>query len=150
MAPFVREREWHRSQVLVALEDGTLRVSMLSQSELGESTRLAFLLGAKHNWSMNPTEAARALGQRGGQARAARLSPDQRKKIASLGGKARSLSFHAARRIRENFRYLAAVAALRPDPSKMTRMRTFGGPLPGSTLVPDDHARSWRPPRKRR
>ena len=109
------------------------------------------MLGAKHNEEvMNPSEAARALGRRGGQARAARLSSEQRKEIASLGGKARSLSFHAARRIRDNFAYLAAVEALRHSPLKVTRMRTCAGPLPGATAVPDPHAGSRQPSRTRR
>jgi hypothetical protein len=97
---------------------------------------------------MDTSAAARALGRRGGRARAARLSVDQRKAIAALGGKSRSLSFHAARRIAENFRYVEAVDALRPDPVTVTRMRTFTGTLPGAIAAPppDGH----RPPRRSR
>lgn len=108
------------------------------------------MLSAKHNAAMNATDAARALGRRGGRARAARLSAEQRKQIASLGGRARSLSFHAARRIAENFRYLAAVDSLRQRTVKVTRMRAFGGPLPGSTPATSHDARTGRPPRYRR
>ena len=73
---------------------------------------------------------ARALGSKGGKARARSLAPDEKRRIASLGGRARSLSFHAARRVAENLRYADAVAALRPAP-KVARLRDFAGPLPG-------------------
>ena len=56
---------------------------------------------------------AQSLGRLGGLARARRLGPDERRRIASQGGLARSLSRHAARRIEDNFRYLAAASALR-------------------------------------
>jgi hypothetical protein len=75
-------------------------------------------------------QAARALGQQGGRARAARLSADKRKAIASMGGRAKSLSHHAERRIRDNFRYLSAVDALGPRPAAVRLMRRFAGPLP--------------------
>lgn len=94
------------------------------------------------------SEAARALGRRGGRARAARLTADQRKAIASLGGKARSLSFHASRRIAANFRYVGAIDALRPRPVTLERMRAFAGPLPGTTAAGAQDA--GRPPRRRR
>jgi hypothetical protein len=80
---------------------------------------------------MQPSAAAKALGRKGGRARAARLSADERIAIASLGGKARSLSFHAARRIRDNFRYAAALEGLRGRRPAVTRMRNFEGRLPG-------------------
>jgi hypothetical protein len=97
---------------------------------------------------MDASEAARAMGRRGGRARAARLSAEQRKAIAAQGGKARSLSFHASRRIAANFRYVQAVDALRPRPVKVTRMRTFSGLLPGATVAHLHDAE--RPPRRRR
>ena len=88
------------------------------------------MLSAKHNESVGINEAARALGQRGGKARAARLSVEKRKAIASMGGRAKGLSHHAERRIRDNFRYLAAVDALGPRPAAVRLMRRFAGPLP--------------------
>jgi hypothetical protein len=78
---------------------------------------------------------AKALGRRGGQARARRLSAEQRRRIAALGGVARRSSFEVARRIAANFAYLAAVDELggrRPDAA---RLSTCKGPLPG--LYPD-------------
>ena len=99
---------------------------------------------------MNPSTAARALGRRGGLARAARLSSAEKKEIAALGGRARSLSFHAEHRIRENFRYLDAVDALRRRPGTVTRMQTFAGPLPGSPAMKHQHAGSRHPSRHRR
>jgi hypothetical protein len=56
---------------------------------------------------------AQELGRLGGLARARKLDPAERRRIASLGGLTRSLSRHAARRIEQNFRYLAAVTDLR-------------------------------------
>lgn len=55
---------------------------------------------------------AKALGKRGGQMRARRLSADRRNKIATLGGKARAESIKIAKRIEENFRYLEAIRAM--------------------------------------
>jgi hypothetical protein len=78
---------------------------------------------------MNASDMARALGRMGGNARAARLAPAEKRRIAALGGRARALSLHAARRIAENFRYLEAVDALRPRP-RVIRLLTFDGPLP--------------------
>lgn len=99
---------------------------------------------------MNATDAARALGRRGGLARAARLTVEARRAIASQGGRARSLSFHAARRIRENFRYLEAVKALRPRPAAVTRMRTFSGVLPGPSRASSADAKDAGSRRPRR
>jgi hypothetical protein len=83
---------------------------------------------------MNASEMAKALGRRGGRARARRLSNMDKKRIASLGGKARAQSLEAARRIATNFRYATAVTelrALREQPPRITRLRTFADPLPG-------------------
>lgn len=55
---------------------------------------------------------ARALGRRGGLARARKLSPERRQEIASQGGRSKALTRNAARRIRENFEYLERVNAL--------------------------------------
>ncbi len=78
---------------------------------------------------------ARALGSKGGKARARNLAPAEKQRIAALGGRARALSFHAARRIDENFRYVDAMNALQPRP-RVTRMRNFTGSLPGIHASP--------------
>lgn len=62
---------------------------------------------------MNVRQLAQILGRQGGKTRARLLSHEQRKKIASLGGRVKALSRHAARRIEENFRYLEAIEALK-------------------------------------
>ena len=80
---------------------------------------------------MNATEMARALGRKGGRARGRRLSAAERKRIASLGGKARVQSLQAARRIADNFRYAAIVDGLRRQPPTVRRLSAFAGPLPG-------------------
>jgi hypothetical protein len=80
---------------------------------------------------MNRRSIARELGRKGGRVRAARLTADRRSRIASLGAAARRHSFEAARRIADNFAYAAAAATLRGDLSRVTRMSTFRGPLPG-------------------
>ena len=83
---------------------------------------------------------ARRLGQRGGLARARRLSAERRREIASLGGEARLRSILAAKRIADNFRYLTAVLALQGGPPEVARPRspargrsTAG--CPGSTRI---------------
>jgi hypothetical protein len=75
------------------------------------------------------TELARALGQRGGRARAARLPSDERRRIAAVGGRARRLSLEAAKRITDNLRYAAAARALR-EPPRVERLSTFEDRLP--------------------
>lgn len=77
---------------------------------------------------------ARALGRRGGRARARNLTAEQRRRIAALGGVARRRSFDFARRHSDNFTYAAVVLELQPPP-RVEGMRTFNGPLPG--LYPD-------------
>ena len=74
---------------------------------------------------------ARAMGRRGGRARAKRLSAERRRQIASLGGRARHRSLLVARRIVDNLRYVAAVLELRGGTRKVLRMRTYSGRLPG-------------------
>jgi hypothetical protein len=67
------------------------------------------------------------------------LSGLERKRIASLGGKARRRSLQAARRIADNLRYAAALDDLRRGRTAVTRLRAFAGPLPGPAPVdPDD------------
>jgi hypothetical protein len=83
---------------------------------------------------MNARQMAKALGSRGGRARAVRLSAGQRRRIASLGGKARAISLQAARRIAENLRYAALVQRLRGGSARVTRLESFEGPLPGIYL----------------
>jgi len=80
---------------------------------------------------MDRRSIARELGRKGGQVRAARLTAAQRSRIASQGADARRHSLEAARRIADNFAYAAAVATLRGEVKRVTRMRTFRGPLPG-------------------
>jgi hypothetical protein len=80
---------------------------------------------------MNASEMARALGRRGGRARSKRLSAAEKKRIASLGAKARVQSVQAARRIADNFRYATAVDDLRSHRTTVRRLKTFAGPLPG-------------------
>jgi len=71
---------------------------------------------------MRMSAIAKALGRRGGLARARKLSPERRREIASKGGRSKALSRHASRRIRENFEYLRRIDALRkagpPDASR--------------------------------
>ena len=79
---------------------------------------------------MNASEMARALGRRGGRARAKRLTRAEKRRIASLGGKARLQSLEAARRIADNCRYAAVIAELR-GPTTVRRFVVFTGRLPG-------------------
>lgn len=62
--------------------------------------------------------------------RAAHLSSAEKTRIASLGGQARRASLVAARRIEDNFSYLAARDGLRRQPA-VTRLKAFAGTLPG-------------------
>lgn len=78
---------------------------------------------------------AAALGRLGGQARARRLDPAERKRIAALGGAARKRSLDVARRIADNLAYAAAVQELRGPRTVAARISTCKGPLPG--LYPD-------------
>jgi hypothetical protein len=80
---------------------------------------------------MTASDMARALGRRGGQARAARLGDAERRRIASLGGTARRLSLEAAQRIASNFSYAAAIRELAGRSRPIVRLRTSDGPLPG-------------------
>ena len=82
-------------------------------------------------YAMNASEMARALGRRGGRARANRLSGADKKRIASLGGKARLRSLRSARRIVDNLRYAAVLDALRGHFAAVRRLSAFAGTLPG-------------------
>lgn len=79
---------------------------------------------------MEPSALARALGRRGGLSRARRLTPADKSRIASMGGHARRESLQAARRIADNFQYLAVAQELRPAPP-VKRLRTCSARLPG-------------------
>jgi hypothetical protein len=83
---------------------------------------------------MKTSEMAKALGSRGGRARAKRLSPDERRRIASLGGQARRRSLEVARNIIDNLRYAAMVLDLQGGQPPIRRMKQFKGPLPGLYL----------------
>jgi hypothetical protein len=74
---------------------------------------------------------AQLLGQQGGRSRARRLDARERKQIASLGGKARSLSLRVARRIVENLEYAAVVQALQGRAAPVRRLSTCRRRLPG-------------------
>ena len=78
---------------------------------------------------------ARRMGRRGGIARARRLSAERRRQIASEGGVARRRSLLAAKRIAENFRYLAAVLEMQGGPPEVARVMRCDSRLPG--LYPD-------------
>ena len=54
-----------------------------------------------------------------------------KKRIASLGGRARLLSLQAARRIEDNLRYAAVLGELRRQPTTVRRLSAFAGALPG-------------------
>jgi hypothetical protein len=79
---------------------------------------------------METRQMAKALGRRGGRARARTLTADERRRIAALGGAARRRSLELAERHRDNFIYAAMVLELQPPP-RVQRMRTCSGPLPG-------------------
>jgi hypothetical protein len=81
--------------------------------------------------SMTVSDIAATLGRRGGQVRAARLSPDRKRQIAAAGADARRKSLEAARRIAVNFSYVAAVEALRGTPPLVRRVTTCRHRLPG-------------------
>jgi hypothetical protein len=81
--------------------------------------------------AMSARDMTGTLGRLGGRVRARRLSTDERKRIATLGGHARRQSLVAAGRIADNFRYLAAVDALRGAATTVTREHDADGPLPG-------------------
>jgi len=80
---------------------------------------------------MTAAQIARALGRKGGLARARRLPAAERARIAAQGGRARAESLRAARRILDNLRYAAVAMQLRPAPP-IVRQRTCAHPLPGA------------------
>lgn len=74
---------------------------------------------------------AQQLGRRGGLTRAARLSADGKRRIATLGGNARAESFAIARRVEENLRYAATMAELQPRSVAPAREERPDRRLPG-------------------
>lgn len=85
-------------------------------------------------------DVAKMLGRRGGRSRAKRLSADERRRIAALGGHARHRARQVAQRIEQNLRYAAAVVELQGPLPRVTRMKTFKGPLPGLYSERPPHA----------
>jgi len=85
----------------------------------------------------NKMSIAQILGRRGGKARACKLSPVERRKIALLGARARMSSIEASKRIESNFRYLNTIHQLRGIP-KVIRVKTCHYPLPNAQT---DHGR---------
>jgi hypothetical protein len=79
---------------------------------------LSSCLAVSYNRDMDEalSKMARALGRRGGLARARRLPGTRRAEIARQGGQARAESRRAAEAIRRNFDYLDAIDRLRPAP----------------------------------
>ena len=79
-----------------------------------ESTAPCIVLsGKQYSPGMDTHRIAQALGRLGGKARARRLAPAERRRIAAQGGLSRSIARNIARRVDENFRALAAADALR-------------------------------------
>jgi hypothetical protein len=97
---------------------------------------LVIMLSAKYNIKMKLADIAKKMGSLGGKARAKRLSSEAKKAIASLGGRARSQSILAAKRIEQNFAYVAAMNELRGGPIKVKRIKTSNDRLPG--IYPND------------
>ena len=79
---------------------------------------------------MTINESARALGTRGGLARARLLSRRRRTEIAQMGARARVESLRLAEAIRNNFDYLTAIRQLHP-PQKARSESACRGRLPG-------------------
>lgn len=78
---------------------------------------------------MNITALAKQLGRKGGVARSKKLSPEEKKRIASYAAQTRWLSEKAFGRLLGNLRYLRAVEILRKIPrvKSVSRVTT---PLP--------------------
>ncbi len=105
--------------------DGRPRRTLKSNRSLWDLTEISrypfplhhfsieLLLSAKYILMMKIRDIAKALGRLGGRARAKKLSPERKKKIAAMGGLSRALSHHAVRRIEDNFRTLEAIEVLR-------------------------------------
>ncbi|MCP5468310.1 MAG: hypothetical protein H7A32_03485 [Deltaproteobacteria bacterium] len=81
----------------------------------------------------NYRKLAKLLGQRGGKVRAKKLSAQQRKDIASLGGQKRVQSLQIKKAMIENFRYLEAIRLL-SKPVKVRQVSSCKQRLPGIYL----------------
>lgn len=92
---------------------------------------VVIMLSAKYNNDMNISSLAKVLGRRGGQVRAKRLSPERRREIAALGGKARANSLDLYKRMIENFRYVQTIREMCGETSGLKREKNFSGKLPG-------------------
>lgn len=97
---------------------------------------LEIMFSAKYNYRMKTQDMAKALGRRGGQVRAKRLSAETKKRIASLGGQARAESYLLRRRIAKNFHYVAAVRGLAGRSYQVRRVHNTKERLPG---IHDQH-----------
>lgn len=96
---------------------------------------LVIILNAKYNTKMDLTDIAKQMGRLGGKARARRLSRQAKQAIGSLGGKARAQSLLVAKRIEQNFAYVAALSELQGKPCKVKQIKHCTGRLPG--IYPD-------------
>lgn len=90
---------------------------------------LALCLALSYNIPMDISKIAKELGRRGGLKRASRLSPEERKDIATQGGAARAESYALARRIDVNFRYVEALHELSP-PVRVKSLKSCRYKLP--------------------
>ena len=79
---------------------------------------------------MKYSELAKALGSRGGKARAKRLNSKEKKLIASAGGKARVESLRLAKRIEINFRYANTLKEM-ASPIRVSSVSKTHKKLPG-------------------
>lgn len=95
---------------------------------------LEIILSAKHNERMNLANIAKKMGSLGGKARAKRLSSPAKKAIASLGGLARAQSILVAKRIEQNFAYVAAMNEMKLKPIEVKQLNTCNHRLPGIYL----------------
>lgn len=62
---------------------------------------------------MNINQIAKALGRKGGLARAKKLSAEQRRKISTRGGQIKAISAKAEQRILDNLLWLETLRELR-------------------------------------
>ena len=118
-----------------ALRDGRRRLRPETRPAVSEGigmrVRLATVLHVKYDRRVDPRDRAGAPGRRPRRTRARPLSAARKRELASLGETARARSLLAARRIEENFRYMAAVESLRGPLHQATKQKRFDGRLPG-------------------
>jgi hypothetical protein len=80
---------------------------------------------------MTTSEIARSLGRRGGQARSARMSAAEKRRIAAIGAAARVRSLRMARHVEANFGYVTAIRSLSGRHTRVERLRVCHDRLPG-------------------